>query len=111
MGEKKQRTCFCCGKAYHYCPNCAEYSHLPSWYFIFDSENCKKVFDICQRYSIGEFTAEQARQKLDKCDLTNKSDFLSDVKDVIEKIFAETNKTAQSPSSPSSYSRNKKKRR
>ena len=110
MGETKQRTCFCCGKAYHYCPHCDVDRDKPSWYFIFDSDNCRKVFDACQRYSTGECNAEQTRQKLDKRDLTNKSDFLPDVLGVIEKVFAETNKTAQSPSSsPSSYSRGKKK--
>lgn len=94
MGETKQRTCFCCGKAYHYCPHCDVDRDKPSWYFIFDSDNCRKVFDACQRYSTGECNAEQTRQKLDKCDLTNKSDFLPDVLGVIEKVFAETNKTA-----------------
>lgn len=92
MGETKQRTCFCCGKAYHYCPHCDVDRNKPSWYFIFDSDNCRKVFDACQRYSTGECNAEQTRQKLDKCDLTNKSDFLPDVLGVIEKVFAETTK-------------------
>ena len=104
----KQRTCFCCGKEYRYCPNCDADKNKPSWYFIFDSENCRTIFDTCQRYSTKEYTAVQARAKLDKCDLTNKSDFLPDIQNVIKKIFAETNKTAQSPSSPSTSSVKKK---
>ena len=52
MGETKQRTCFCCGKAYHYCPHCDVDRDKPSWYFIFDSDNCRKylmlVRDILQ---------------------------------------------------------------
>lgn len=99
---KKQRTCFCCGTAYHYCPNCAEDANKPNWYFIFDSENCRDIFNICQKYSTGEYDAIQARHMLDKCDLTHKSNFRSDVKKVIKEIFAKSNKTARTPSSPSS---------
>lgn len=71
----KQRTCFCCGKAYHYCPVCDGDKNKPSWYFIFDSDNCRKIFDTCQRFSTKEYTADEARAKLDKCDLTDKLTF------------------------------------
>ena len=100
MGEQqKQRTCFCCGKAYHFCPNCAEDADKPSWYFIFDSENCKNIFNICQRFSTNAIDAQSAAQELDKCDLTNKTDFLPDVQKVIKKIYRDCRKTSRSSAS------------
>lgn len=107
----KQRTCFCCGKAYHYCPVCDGDKNKPSWYFIFDSDNCRKIFDTCQRFSTKEYTADEARAKLDKCDLTDKTNLLPDIQNVIKKVFAETNKTAQSPSSSPAPSTKKERRR
>lgn len=99
----KLRNCFCCEKAYHYCPNCSRDKNKPSWYFIFDSKNCRDIFDICQKYSTNTYTAKEAKAKLDKCDLTNKDKFRSDIKKVIEQIFAECSKKTET--SASSFSR------
>lgn len=39
------RICLACGKAYEYCGSCPSSLNLPVWKNIFDTENCKTVFE------------------------------------------------------------------
>ena len=69
------------------------------------------TFDDCAVKQVFECVSDEARAKLDKCDLTDKTNLLPDIQNVIKKVFAETNKTAQSPSSSPAPSTKKERRR
>lgn len=93
----KKRTCFCCGKEYNYCLNCEEYRDLEPWHFMFDSENCMKIFDTLQKFSCGDISLDKCIKILDSCDLSEKDSFNENVQADIDKILS----SKPSTSSPS----------
>lgn len=80
------RKCMVCQKEYDYCPRCKQYSHLPTWYLNFDSENCKEIENIINQYEFGHIDDAEAKKMLDKCDLKDLKSFREDFKTTINKI-------------------------
>lgn len=64
------RTCFCCGTKYNYCPTCEQDRHLETWHIMFDNENCKKIFQICTDDFLNHTTREETIRLLEDCDLS-----------------------------------------
>ena len=72
--KRYRRICTVCGKEYEFCPDCREYALQPSWKNIYHDENCREIAHILT--AVGRtITAEEAREKIAKCDLTNKDNF------------------------------------
>lgn len=72
--KRYKRTCTVCGKEYEFCPDCREYALQPSWKNIYHDENCREIAHILT--AVGRtITAEEAKEKIVKCDLTNKDNF------------------------------------
>lgn len=90
MIAKNNKNCIICGTAYSYCPNCGADRKKPSWYAIFDSENCNNIYEILTNYRDGVYTAEVAYEKIKTCDLSKLNDegFNSGAKKQIEEILA-----------------------
>lgn len=86
--KRNNKTCICCSTKYTFCPNCAEFDHLPRWMGIYCSENCKKVMDIASDYEYGVLTKEEAKEKFDVCDLSNKNNFHHSIRKVLDEIYA-----------------------
>lgn len=87
MSKKDNKKCIICGKTYSYCPSCNHDVNKPSWYMIFDSENCKNIYDICVDYRDGVIDKQVAYEKLKDCDLSGLKDFASSTKKQIEEIL------------------------
>ena len=85
---KRNRECYLCGADYQYCPTCSQDRMKPSWMAEFHDENCKNIFDICTRFNMGLMSKAEAMDALEKCDLSNKSNFKSYVQKDIANIFA-----------------------
>lgn len=58
------RICKICGKSYHYCPTCPRDADKPSWMTRFDSDTCKKLWDILVANGNGSTTDAETVQKL-----------------------------------------------
>ena len=72
--KRYRRTCTVCGKEYEFCPDCREYALQPSWKNIYHDENCREIAHILT--AVGRtITVEEAKEKIAKCDLTNKDNF------------------------------------
>ena len=72
--KRYRRICTVCGKEYEFCPDCREYALQPSWKNIYHDENCREIAHILT--AVGRtITAEEAKEKIAKCDLTNKDNF------------------------------------
>lgn len=93
------RICLTCGKAYEYCGSCPSSLNLPVWKNLFDTENCKNVFETASDYAQQVITKESAKEKLSKCDLsgTFKEKIKKIIDDIIveEKTEADINKTIE----------------
>lgn len=86
---KDNKTCILCGKRYSYCSNCAEFDHLPRWMEIYCSENCKKIFNALSSHNMGHITKEEARELLEKCDLSYKENFNRLNQNFVDEIMTE----------------------
>ena len=89
MGKKNNRTCIICGKNYTYCPVCnSGDANKPTWYFIFDGQNCNDIYEVCTKYRDGEIDAKVAYEKISKLDISNIKDFYEATRIQIEEIIA-----------------------
>lgn len=84
------RKCVICGTEYKYCSSCnGEDKDKPAWMSVFDTENCRKIYYICSNYEIGHYgSKEEAKEKLEKLDLSKKDQFCPVVKDWVEDIMS-----------------------
>lgn len=87
MGKRNNRTCIICKTPYHYCPTCGEDSGKPSWYAIFDGQNCYDIYEVCTQYRDKVIDAETAYDLISKLDLSKMDDFAEITKSQIEEIM------------------------
>lgn len=80
------RICLTCGKPYEYCGSCPSSLNLPVWKNLFDTENCKTVFETVSDYAQNAITKESAKVRLSKCDVSGV------FKDNIKKLIDDINK-------------------
>lgn len=88
MGKKNNRVCIICGKEYRYCSACGEDAGKPTWYFIFDGQNCHDIYEVCTQYRDGEIDAKIAYEKISKLDISNIKNFAESTRIQIEEILA-----------------------
>ena len=88
MSKKHNRTCIICGKNYHFCPSCGSSdSSKPSWYFIFDGQNCHDIYEVCVAYRDKQIDVKEAYERLSKLDLTGLEEFVESTRLQIEEIL------------------------
>ena len=87
MGKKNNRVCIICGKEYHYCSACGEDAGKPTWYFIFDGQNCHDIYEVCTQYRDKKIDAKKAYELISKLDLSNIEDFVETTKNQIKEII------------------------
>ena len=85
---KLNRTCIICGKKYSYCNNCQSDANKPTWYFIFDSQNCHDIYEVCTQYRDKEITVAQAYEKISKLDISDIKNFAESTRKQIEEIMS-----------------------
>ena len=87
MGNKNNRKCIICGHSYHFCPTCGEDAGKPTWYFIFDGENCHDIYEVCTQYRDKKIDVKKAYELISKLDLSNIEDFVEVTKNQIKEII------------------------
>ena len=71
MATQNNKTCIICGKNYTYCPVCnSGAANKPTWYAIFDGQNCHDIYEICVAYRDKEISIEDAYNKMNNLDLS-----------------------------------------
>ena len=83
------KTCKVCGNVYKYCIYCREFDSQPKWRMLFDTDNCRRIFHAVSDYLIGEINADQAKELLGRCDISNRNKFNENVKKVLSELFPE----------------------
>lgn len=84
---RRNRECYLCGESYQYCPTCSQDRTKPFWMAEFHSENCKDIFDICTRFNMELFTKDEAKEAIEKCDLSNKLSFRPSVQNTLSNLL------------------------
>ena len=111
MGKKNNRVCIICGKEYRYCSACGEDAGKPTWYFIFDGQNCHDIYEVCTQYRDGEIDAKVAYEKISKLDISNIKNFAEATRIQIEEILAkgkDVNSVAEKTKTDNTKTFNKK---
>lgn len=85
---KTNRVCKTCGKQYYYCSNCNKSLSSPQWMLMWDTENCKNIFEIVSNYVQGVISKDVARKQLEKCDLKNRYSFNDNIRKAVDEILA-----------------------
>lgn len=83
------RVCKTCGKNYFFCSNCDKTLNSPQWMLMWCSENCKAVFEIVSDYAQKRLSKQDAKKKLEKCNLKVEYTFTEKIRNYIEEIMAE----------------------
>lgn len=84
---RRNRECYLCSETYQYCPTCSQDRTKPSWMAEFHSENCKDIFDICTRFNMELLTKSEAKEAVEKCDLSNKLNFRPSVQNTLSNLL------------------------
>ena len=88
MSKRDIRTCVLCKQNYSYCPVCNPEDRLkPTWYFCYCSDNCHDIDSIASAYEDGRITDTEAKEKLEKLDLSRKEYFGESYKNSIASIM------------------------
>lgn len=82
----KEKICAVCYKPYEYCPVCGKDKDKPTWMFTFCSENCHDIYLITSSYANHKLTANKAKNKLDKLDLSGLNGFGGSYQNIIADI-------------------------
>jgi hypothetical protein len=89
MADYLNGTCSVCGKPYHICGDCTNTKSFSPWRTVADSLNCYKIFLILRDYTNGYTIKSEARELLQKCDLSGLENFQKNIKNSILEILDE----------------------
>ena len=87
MLKRKNKTCITCGENYTFCTGCSEFDHLPRWMAMYHNENCKELFDITTGYLCGHISADEAKERYEKCDLSYKENLREKIQKSIDELL------------------------
>ena len=94
---KANRICKTCGKQYFFCNNCERKLNSPQWMLMWDTENCKSIFEIVSNYAQKVDSKAVAKKKLSKCDLSQQYSFTENIRVLIEEIMHEDKDKVEEP--------------
>ena len=109
MGKKNNRECIICGNSYHFCPTCGEDSGKPTWYFIFDGQNCHDIYEVCVAYRDKTISIKEAYEKIIKLDISNLEKFAEVTQGQIKEILSYKEEIKQTDEMPKMVYKNVKK--
>ena len=107
MGKKNNRTCIICGQNYRYCSACGEDAGKPTWYFIFDGENCHDIYETCVAYRDKIITQKEAYEKISSLDTSKLKDFAEATQSQIKEILSYKDETKPMDELPKMVYKNK----
>lgn len=87
-------TCTICGEQYKICNTCLEQKTFKPWRTVTDTIEHYKIYMALHNYTVSK-DKEQARQELERCDLTGFDGFNPDIKAAINEIMAEPKKAKE----------------
>lgn len=88
---KNNATCSICGKPYYMCVSCKDQQILSPWKIHTDTAEHYKVYQILHGISVGIYTKQEAKDRLQNVDLRDKDSFLPRIKQRIDEIMSTNN--------------------
>ena len=89
MAEKINATCSICGKGYHKCLSCQDKMAATPWKMYTDTPEHYKIYQVINGLSIGVYTKEEAKAKLQNIDLSDLNELRDNIKKIIKDVMKE----------------------
>jgi len=80
--------CNICGKGYHLCLSCNNTKELTPWKIYTDTSEHYKIYQIIHGYSVGVYTKNEAKEKLQNVDLSDLESLRDNIKKIIKDIMS-----------------------
>ena len=108
MATQNNKTCIICGKNYTHCPVCnSGDANKPTWYFIFDGQNCHDIYEVCVAYRDNVITQKEAYEKMSVLDTSKLKDFAEVTQTQIKEILSYKDETKPTDEMPKMVYKNK----
>lgn len=89
MSKHLNHTCAICNKNYYFCLDCGNAKSFTPWRTIVDTIEHYKIYIIIQDYVNKRINKTEASRQLSQLDLSEKDNFVTEIKDVINDILKE----------------------
>lgn len=83
----KIRICLSCGNKYDHCNHCGDGQSKPSWFNLYDSEECKDLYNVVSGYNMGIKQKYEVKAILDKYNIVDFSKYTDGIKNVLNELF------------------------
>lgn len=93
MGSQNNAICDVCGKPYKLCLSCKDHLALQPWKVHTDTAEHYKVYQVLLGFNTGVYDIAEAKAKLQTIDLSDKDTYLTEIKEVIERIMTYEDKS------------------
>lgn len=94
---KDDKTCVICGKSYKYCESCpSKYNTSETWRNVFCSENCRKLYHICDQFKAGQISEKSANKELKALDISYISALNEPMKSIVLLVINDEEKKSKS---------------
>lgn len=87
MAERNNAVCAICGRGYYMCMSCKDKMALSPWKIHTDTSEHYKIFQILRGETTGVYTTEEAKNRLQKVDLSDIDTFTEHIKNRINNIM------------------------
>ena len=81
---KANRECYTCSSKYYYCPSCPSSDKKESYYNMFCSERCSKIFKTLTDQTFKHITIEECQNKLNELNVQLTDSYKENIKKHIE---------------------------
>lgn len=95
MASQNNAICDVCGKPYKLCLSCKDHLALQPWKVHTDTAEHYKVYQVLLGFNTGVYDIAEAKAKLQTIDLSDKDTYLTEIKEVIDKILAYEDKSVE----------------
>lgn len=86
------KVCTLCGNEYEFCSHCSRFDNLPRFMSSFCSSNCNDLFNLCCDFEQGVINKEEAKEKLEKLDLSRRMYYKGSIANSVNKILGDDSK-------------------
>ena len=97
MADTK-RTCYTCGSKYEYCTRCAKYASQPKWRWMWDTEECKDLYDVVSGYKMGVSSKDDVQHIIEKYNITDFSKYTESIANVLNELCGSVKKNKKKKS-------------
>ena len=85
---KANRTCYCCGQGYYYCPSCSNDRKDPRIYTMWDSEKCRDIFNTLVSESTKKITTLECKEKLIELGVNKNTKLKDSVRKHVDRVMS-----------------------